>query len=83
MKTVTIHDAKTNLSKYIARAKAGEKIYIGGFGNAEVVLTKISDKVVGKKSVRDFSALKGLAVETPDSFSDETEKMIADLMLGN
>mgnify|MGYP001274391897 CR=1 FL=1 len=77
MKTVTIHDAKTNLSKYIAAAKKGEKIYIGGFGKAEVVLTKI-EQPTGK---RDFSSLKGKIVDLGDAFSEETDKEIADLML--
>jgi antitoxin (DNA-binding transcriptional repressor) of toxin-antitoxin stability system len=77
MKTVSIHDAKTNLSKYIAAAKKGEKIYIGGFGKAEVVLTRIQPT---KAKKRDFSSLKGLAKEGPDSFSEETDKEIADMM---
>lgn len=77
MKTVSIHDAKTNLSKYIAAAKNGEPIYIGSFGQPEVVLTKIKPR---KEGNRDFSALKGLATELPESFSEETDKEIADMM---
>jgi len=38
MKTVSIHDAKTNLSKYIAAVKNGEEIYIGNRGVPEVKL---------------------------------------------
>jgi antitoxin (DNA-binding transcriptional repressor) of toxin-antitoxin stability system len=38
MKTVTIHEAKTNLSKYIDAAKRGEKIYIGNRGKPEIRL---------------------------------------------
>ncbi len=37
-KVITIYDAKTNLSKYIKQAKAGQPVYIGGFGQKEVVL---------------------------------------------
>lgn len=77
MKTVSIHDAKTNLSKYIAAAKQGEKIYIGGFGKAEVVLSKIEQSKSGK---RDFSSLKGLATELDVSFSDETDNQIAEMI---
>ena len=79
MKAVTIHDAKTNLSKYIARAKKGEKIYIGSFGKTEVMLT-IADK---KKETgkRDFSKLKGLfTYVSDDAFSPEVDKEIADMM---
>ena len=37
-KTISIHEAKTNLSKYIQLAKQGEQIFIGAFGAPEVVL---------------------------------------------
>jgi prevent-host-death family protein len=37
-KVITIYDAKTNLSKYIKQAKAGQPVYIGSYGEREVVL---------------------------------------------
>lgn len=37
-KVVTIYDAKTNLSKYIKQAKAGTPVYIGSYGERQVVL---------------------------------------------
>ncbi|MBL8122395.1 type II toxin-antitoxin system prevent-host-death family antitoxin [Candidatus Saccharibacteria bacterium] len=80
MKTVTIHDAKTNLSKYIAAAKRGEKIYIGSFGKPEVVLS-IAEKPVQRKSRRDFTKLRGLATASDDAFSEEFEAEIARTML--
>lgn len=55
MKTVTIHDAKTNLSKYIAAAKRGETIYIGSHGKPEVRLIVETPK----KPKRQFGVLKG------------------------
>ena len=69
MKTVSIHDAKTNLSKYIAAAKKGEPIYIGGFGKAEVVLTKLSPKESTILNERSFVIAKGKVKEKDDSFS--------------
>lgn len=83
MKTVSIHDAKTNLSKYIAAAKNGTKVYIGGFGKAEVVLSKISeaDNIAQRK--HDFSIAKGKVTEQVGSFSVDTEKSVADLMFGD
>lgn len=61
MKAVPIHEAKTNLSKYIAQAKRGEPVYIGSFGRAEVVLTVVPKRAApllwgsmqGKLSVSD------------------------------
>lgn len=81
MKTVSIHDAKTNLSKYIAEAKKGEKIYIGGFGKPEVQLSAIIDSNQSTAKKRVFTSAKGKVNETKHSFSQETEKVITDLML--
>jgi prevent-host-death family protein len=82
MKTISIHDAKTNLSKYIAAAKKGEKVYIGGFGKPEVLLVKISDQENTALNKRMFSIGKGKVKTTIDSFSDITDKNIAASMLG-
>jgi antitoxin (DNA-binding transcriptional repressor) of toxin-antitoxin stability system len=82
MKAVSIHDAKTNLSKYIAAAKKGEKVYIGGFGKAEVLLVKISDQEHSSLHQRQFSIAKGKVEAGPSAFSEQTENDIAALMLG-
>ncbi|HTE22496.1 MAG TPA: type II toxin-antitoxin system prevent-host-death family antitoxin [Candidatus Limnocylindria bacterium] len=55
MKAVSIHDAKTNLSKYIAAAKRGEEIYIGSHGKPEVRLIVETPK----KPKRQLGVLKG------------------------
>ncbi len=44
MKAIPIHEAKTNLSKYIAEAKKGKPVYIGSFGKAEVILRAVPAK---------------------------------------
>lgn len=82
MKTVSIHDAKTNLSKYIAAAKEGENIYIGGFGKAEVLLTKIPAGSSKNAVKRSFSIAKGKISASEDAFSEPTDQDIASLMLG-
>lgn len=79
MTTVTIHDAKTNLSRYIAAAKQGEKIYIGSFGKPEVVLSVVPKSSRTKQ--RDFTALKGMLHASDDAFSEKTEAEITSLML--
>lgn len=80
MKTVTIHDAKTNLSKYIAHAKQGQTVYIGGFGKAEVMLVKVSDADVLDATPRDISIAKGKVAEKPHSFSPTTDQEVAGLL---
>jgi len=81
MKTISIHDAKTNLSKYIAAAKKGEEIYIGGFGKAEVRLVKVSEEDRISLNGRDFNIAKGKVSDYDDAFSDSTEKRVATLLL--
>ncbi len=44
MKAIPIHEAKTNLSKYVKQAKAGTPVYIGAWGESEVVLTAVPKK---------------------------------------
>lgn len=80
MQTVTIHDAKTNLSKYIATAKKGKQVYIGGFGKPEVKLIRVTpaDLVFSKK--RDFSFAQNKVLESTESFSSETELLVEQLL---
>lgn len=85
MKTVAIHDAKTNLSKYIAAAKKGETIYIGSHGKPEVklVVTKPTDITQPK---RKLGPLAGKAASLPDieaiDNSPEWQEVI-DMMLND
>lgn len=67
-KVITIYEAKTNLSKYIKRAKAGHPVYIGGFGQKEVVLTvaKPAPRVKFGAAAGKFKYKKG-ALEGPDT----------------
>jgi prevent-host-death family protein len=63
MAIVTIHEAKTNLSKLIARAEAGEEIVIARGKDPVVKLTP----VVPTKRKRAPGRLKGV-VNLPDAF---------------
>jgi prevent-host-death family protein len=63
MATVTIHEAKTQLSRLIARAEAGEEIVIARGKEPVVRLTPIAPV----KSRRRFGALQG-KLGLPDSF---------------
>jgi prevent-host-death family protein len=64
MATVTIHEAKTQLSKLIARAEAGEEIVIARGKEPVVRLAPVSRKPHG----RVFGAMKDEWPELPDSF---------------
>ena len=63
MTTVTIHQAKTNLSKLIARAEAGEEIVIARGKEPVVILAPVKS---GKRK-REPGLLKG-KISLPDEF---------------
>lgn len=64
MATVTIHQAKTQLSKLIARAEAGEEIVIARGKEPVVRLAPVAQR--GHRRV--FGAMKGKWPDLPDSF---------------
>ncbi len=64
MATVTIHQAKTNLSKLIARAEAGEEVVILRGKNPVARLEPITKK----KGQRVPGLLKGKIPDLPDEF---------------
>ena len=58
--TISIHEAKSNLSRLIKRAAAGETIYIGAYGKAEVALTAISpEERQAERRKGAFGCMKG------------------------
>ena len=64
MKTVTIHQAKTNLSRLIEKACRGEEIIIARGSNPVVRLVPIG----GRKGRRELGILKGKLVVGPEFF---------------
>ena len=61
--TVPIHQAKSNLSKLVKRAAAGETIYIGAYGKPEVALTVVNHrKYRAELRKKAFGGMKGKMV---------------------
>ena len=71
MPTYTIHAAKTNLSKLVARAEAGEEIVITRGTKPVAALVAIRPKPKGK---RQFGRLKGLGKVGPEFFEPLPEE---------
>jgi len=70
IKTIPIHEAKSNLSKLVKRAAAGETIYIGAYGKAEAVITSAnSEKIRAELRKQAFGCMKG-KMELPDGWDD-------------
>jgi len=60
VKTYSIHEAKTNFSKLVKRAAAGETIYIGSFGKPEVMINIVDQRAINAKKRADaFGCMKG------------------------
>ena len=72
--TVNIHEAKTNLSKLLARVSAGEEIIIANAGNPVARLVPISPNVDQRIPGR----LAGLASINPDFNEPLSQDIIAE-----
>ncbi len=60
---ITIYEAKTNFSKLVKKAMAGEPVYIGSYGKEEVMLVK----AVPRKNKIKF----GIWKDRPIGYKDE------------
>ncbi len=74
MKAIPIHEAKANLSKYIKQAKAGKPVYIGAWGETEVVLSAVPKE---KKASSMFGSMKGQIWISQEAW-DKSEREIAE-----
>jgi antitoxin (DNA-binding transcriptional repressor) of toxin-antitoxin stability system len=60
VKTIPIHEAKSNLSKLVKRAAAGETIYIGAYGKPEAIITAVNTgKIRAERRKQAFGCMKG------------------------
>ena len=76
---IPIHEAKTNLSKLVKRAAAGETIYIGAYGKPEAVITAAdSRKYRAQLRAKAFGCMKG-KMNLPDGWDDPLPDDIIDL----
>jgi prevent-host-death family protein len=76
---VNTHDAKTNLSKYLARVAAGETIIIARAGKPVARLSPATVEPTPRKSV--LGALQG-RFTIDETVSRELDREIEDMFLG-
>ena len=74
MSIVTVHAAKTNLSKLLAQVEAGEEIIIARGRTPIARLTPIH----GPQSRRQFGAFKGVVTVGPEFFEPMTDAELAE-----
>lgn len=70
-----MHEAKTQLSRLVEEAAAGEEVVIAKAGKPVAKLVPIE----AKKQLREGGFLKGKIWLAPDWDSDETNKQIEDM----
>jgi antitoxin (DNA-binding transcriptional repressor) of toxin-antitoxin stability system len=79
IKTVPIHEAKSNLSKLVKRAAFGETIYIGAYGKPEAIITAFDPAKMGAELRKQaFGCMKG-KMELPEGWDDPLPDDIIDL----
>jgi len=78
VKTVSIHEAKTNLSKLVKRAAAGETIYIGAYGKPDVALTAVNQKKINAELRKKFIGCMKGKVTLPEGWDDPLPDDIID-----
>jgi prevent-host-death family protein len=60
VKTIPIHEAKTNFSKLVKQAAAGKVIYIGAYGKPTVTLSVANQKEINARLRENaFGGMKG------------------------
>lgn len=73
-KVVSIYEAKTNLSKLVKRALAGETIYVGAYGKPQAILSpapvkkRIPIGIWEHKRIDDANEYENLVQPDPDVF---------------
>ncbi|MDR0320752.1 MAG: type II toxin-antitoxin system prevent-host-death family antitoxin [Treponema sp.] len=68
--TISMHEAKSNLSKLVKRAAAGETIYIGAYGKPEAMLTTANTrKYRAELRAKAFGCMRG-EMELPEGWDD-------------
>jgi len=70
IETIPIHEAKSNLSKLVKRAAAGENIYIGAYGKPEAVLTAADSAKIRAERRKDFFGCMKGKMELPEGWDD-------------
>jgi prevent-host-death family protein len=80
MQTVNIHEAKTHLSKLIAKAAKGEPFIIAKAGKPMVRVTAIDEPAPKKQ--RRIGFMKG-QFTVPDNFDTMMQKEIEEMFYGS
>lgn len=84
MSTVTVHEAKTNLSELLRRVEAGEEIVIARGSKPVAVLKGYDRNEIARRRAAAFGSMAGQFPPTPDEVffgpatDDEMREMFGD-----
>jgi prevent-host-death family protein len=81
MPTVTVHEAKTNLSELLRRVEAGEEIVIARGDKPVAILKSYDREEIARKRAAAFGCLAGKYPPAPDEvwFGMSDDKSLAEL----
>jgi antitoxin (DNA-binding transcriptional repressor) of toxin-antitoxin stability system len=79
MKTLSIHETKTHMSKLLHKVDEGDQVVFGARGQAQYQITKFQKKPVDRSKA--FGAWKSKIQMAPDAFSEDTEQLITDMLI--
>ena len=83
MATVTVHEAKTNLSELLRRVEAGEEIIIARGDKPVAILRDYKSEEIKKKRLAGMGSLEGKFPVPPDSvFFDPLSEEDIEAMFG-
>ena len=74
MSTVTVHAAKTNLSKLLARVEAGEEIVVA---RGKIPIARLTP-IHAPPAARHFGAFRGVVSVGPEFFEPMTDAELAE-----
>lgn len=79
MKALSIHEAKTHMSKLLSKVDKGEQVVFGARGKAQYQITKLESNMADRSKA--FGAWKDRMSVAADAFSSDVDQQIADLLL--
>jgi antitoxin (DNA-binding transcriptional repressor) of toxin-antitoxin stability system len=79
MKTLSIHETKTHMSKLLRDVDKGVPIVFGARGQADYQIVRFKKKTVDRS--RAFGAWKDKMWVAPDAFSPATDKLITQMLI--
>lgn len=78
MKTLSIHETKTHMSKLLHKVDEGDQVVFGARGQAQYQITKFQIKKVDRSKA--FGSWKNKMWVASDAFDKDTDELVAKML---